>query len=88
MIDDDLNNLSNDELERLEKMLNILKLQQEINNAHELNLATIEQMRIENDKYRAETAKLNKENKLYPYVIIGCSILSGVIAALITHWLK
>lgn len=87
---DDLENLSNDELDRRLKMLSITKLQQEIQQSHEINMATIEKMRTENDKFRAETAKISKETKFYPmltFTMGTVAVIGGVVAALITKLL-
>lgn len=81
MIDDDLNNLSDDELARLEKMLDIVKLQQEIQNGHEINMATIEKM-------RAETAKMEKEARYYPWVLLLSSMVGGLVVFLLTQYFK
>lgn len=83
---DDLEQLTDDELDRRLKMLNITKLQQEIQQNHEINMATIEQMRLENDKFRAETAKINKETKYYPMlsiIIALFAVIGGLIVALL-----
>lgn len=89
-IENELKNLSDEELDRRVKMLNIAKLYQELQQGHEINMATIEQMRAENDKFRAETAKINKETKFYPMLALtmGLSaVIGGVVAALITKLL-
>ena len=83
---DNLEQLTDDELDRRLKMLNITKLQQEIQQNHEINMATIEQMRLENDKFRAETAKINKETKYYPMlsiIIALFAVIGGLIVALL-----
>lgn len=75
-----LESLSDDELDRRLKMLSITKLQQEIQQNHEINMATIEKMRTENDKFRAEIAKINKETKFYPMVVFAG--FGGLLVAL------
>lgn len=79
----DLENLTDDELNRIERMLNINKMIQETNQNHEINMATIAKM-------KAETDKLNKETKFFPMLTLtmGLSaVIGGVIAALITKLL-
>lgn len=98
MIDDDLRNLSDVELERYKKMLDIVKTQQDIvkmqaemQRSHELNMSTLEQMRIENEKYRAETLKIMKETKYYPGLTIfgaTAAVIGGIVAGLITRYLN
>lgn len=95
MIDDDLDNLSDDELERVQKMLNIAKIQQDIiksqhdmQQSHNINMATIEKMRAENDKFRAETVKLAKEAKYYPWILLLASMGGGLVVAIINNLLR
>lgn len=79
----DLENLTDDELTRAERMLNINKMIQETNQNHEINMATIAKM-------KAETDKINKETKFYPMLTLtmGLSaVIGGVVAALITKLL-
>lgn len=95
--DTDLENLNDEQLERRIKVLNvvklqqdIMKLQQELQSSHEINMATIEKMRVENDKFRAETEKIQKETRFYPMLTLtmGISaIIGGIIASLITKLL-
>lgn len=79
----DLESLTDDELARIERMLNINKMIQETNQNHEINMATIAKM-------KAETDKITKETKFYPMLTLtmGLSaVIGGVVAALITKLL-
>lgn len=79
----DLENLSDEQLKRVKQMLDIAKIQQEINQNHEINMATIAKM-------KAETEKISKETKFYPMLTISMglvAVIGGVVAALITKFL-
>ncbi len=79
----DLENLTDDELTRVERMLNINKMIQETNQNHEMNMATIAKM-------KAETEKISKETRFYPMLTVSMGIVAvigGIVAALITKFL-
>lgn len=79
----DLESLTDDELTRIERMLNINKMIQETNQNHEINMATIAKM-------KAETDKITKETKFYPMLTLtmGLSaVIGGVVASLIAKLL-
>lgn len=90
---DDLEQLTDDELNRVEQIMRINQIQQSIiesqerlQQERETSMATIEQMRLENDKFRAETAKINKETKYYPMlsiIIALFAVIGGLIVALL-----
>lgn len=98
-----LNELSDDELVRRKKMLDIAKFEQDLEQdrerhrqaqieaerryrlEHEASMARIEQMRIENDKFRTETLKLIKETKFYPWIVLLASMSGGLIVAALTR---
>lgn len=68
-----IENLTDDELERLKKMLDIIKMQQDI-----------EKLNAETTRIQAETAKIQKESRYYPVVVfvgIG-TMLGGLLVAL------
>lgn len=79
----DLENLTDDELTRVERMLNINKMIQETNQNHEMNMATIAKM-------KAETEKISKETRFYPMLTVSMGIVAvigGIVAAFITKFL-
>ncbi|MDO4223928.1 MAG: hypothetical protein Q4D05_07875 [Acinetobacter sp.] len=86
----DLETATDAELEKMAKILNITKMQldiakiqQEINQNHEINMATIEKM-------KAETEKIQKETKFYPMLTFTMGIVAvigGTVAAVITKLL-
>lgn len=79
----DLENLSDEQLKRVKQMLDIAKIQQEINQNHEINMATIAKM-------KAETEKISKETKFYPMLTVYMglvAIVGGIVASLITKFL-
>lgn len=64
-------------------MLDIAKIQQEINQNHEINMATIAKM-------KAETETIAKETKFYPMLTFTMgvvAVIGGVVAALVTKLL-
>lgn len=64
-------------------MLDIAKIQQEINQNHEINMATIAKM-------KAETETIAKETKFYPMLTFAMgvvAVIGGVVAALVTKLL-
>ncbi|ELA08587.1 hypothetical protein MOMA_08496 [Moraxella macacae 0408225] len=46
--------------------------------------ATVEQMSIANDKFRAEQQKIEKEARFYPYITLISAMIGGLVVAVIT----
>lgn len=93
-----LEELDKDELERVKLMVDISKIQADIEATRQSIEATrqsidesharIEQMRLSNDKYLAETARIRKETEWFPYIQIITTILTGgVVVYLLTKLL-
>ncbi|ELA08586.1 hypothetical protein MOMA_08491 [Moraxella macacae 0408225] len=94
MLPNNLEELSDHELQRLEKMLDIAKLNLDIEESRqrmeesrkrfdkdmEESRATIEQM-------KANTEKIAKEARFYPYITITTALIAGLMGALITKLL-
>lgn len=66
-----LDNLSDIELERLTKMLNIKEISDRINKTS----FEVAKMNIETAKLQAETAKIQQEMKYYPYLTAGATAI-------------
>lgn len=68
-------------------MLDINKIQQDIQATQQsiaLSQASVEKMRIENDKFLAETKKIEKEARFYPYVTLASAMVGGLIVFALT----
>ncbi|OPH36259.1 hypothetical protein LU276_03950 [Moraxella haemolytica] len=78
----DLQTLDKENLEKVKLMLDISKIQQDIATSQ----ATVEKMRIENDKFVAETKKIEKEARFYPYVTLGSAMVGGLIVFVLTRF--
>lgn len=104
----DLQTLDKENLEKVKLMLDINKIQADIEMTRQsiaesqermqlnkdryqadleqmrqsvaLSQATVEKMRIENDKFIAETKKLEKEARLYPVVPILIALIALLVA--------
>ncbi|MFB6350068.1 hypothetical protein ACFBZI_11605 [Moraxella sp. ZJ142] len=99
--DIDLNELNQQQLEKVKFMLNLYKLQEDITRSQEItaqtratveqmkiqnekHLAEIEQMRIQNNKLLAEINKTTKETKWFPWLqLIIALATSSVIGGII-----
>lgn len=69
-----LGELDKENLEKVKLMLDINKIQQSIIESQ----ASVEQM-------KAETAKIQKEARLYPYVTLGSAMVGGLIVFVLTR---
>lgn len=89
---DELETMSDEQLDRLIKMMTISEIQQRLSESQQRieesrqDVAATRQRVLESEalieKMRAETIKAQKEARFYPWILLGTSVLGGVIVLL------
>ncbi|WP_040625218.1 hypothetical protein [Moraxella macacae] len=83
MLPNNLEDLTDHELQRLEKMLDIAKIQADI----EMTRQSVNESRATVEQMKANTEKIAKEARFYPYITLISAMIGGLVVALITQLL-